>query len=88
MVSGLKNSILDAILDPLADCFTPEVARRIVSVSIDPARQAQINRLAAKANEGLLSDAERAEYEEFIEAMDLLAIVKAKAQLILAVRDR
>jgi hypothetical protein len=88
MVSAPQHSILDEILDPLAACFTPEVAQRIVAVSLDPRKQVQIDELAAKANEGTLSAAERIRYEEFIEAMDLLAIIKAKARLVLAPQQR
>ena len=84
MVIAAKPSILDEILDPLTECLTPDVARRIVTLSINPRTQAQIDQLAAKANEGQLSEAERAQYEEFIEAVDLLAIIKAKARICLA----
>ena len=48
--------------------------------------QARIDELAAKANDGLLSEAERLDYEAYIEALDLLGIVKAKARLALAQR--
>ena len=86
MVIASPKSVLDEILDPLTECFTPEVARRIVAIAIDPRKQARIDELAAKANEGQLSDSERADYAAHIEALDLLAIVKAKARLSLAQR--
>jgi hypothetical protein len=88
MVTGAPKSMLDRIFDPLAECFTPEVARRVLEISIDPAEQDRINGLADKANEGLLTDAERADYEEFIEAADLLAILQAKARLTLDKQSR
>ena len=86
MVIASPKSVLDEILDPLAECFTPDVARRIVAISLTPQKQARIDELAAKANEGLLSEAERLDYEAYIEALDLLGIVKAKARLALAQR--
>jgi hypothetical protein len=86
MVTASPKSVLDQILDPLADCFTPEVARRIVAIALDPRQQSRIDELAAKANEGQLNENERADYEAYIEALDLLAIVKAKARLSLAQR--
>ena len=78
------STILDWFLDPVADCLTPEVARRIVALRLDPEIQARLDTLAAKANEGQLSSAERAEYEEFVEAIDLFSILKVKAKIVLA----
>jgi hypothetical protein len=79
-----QQSYLDRYLDLVADCFTAEVARRVASVKIDAATRARVDELAEKANEGLLSAEERAEYEEYIEASDLLGILQAKARRILA----
>jgi hypothetical protein len=84
MFTASPKSVLDEILDPLTECFTPEVARRITAISLDPRNQARIDELASKANEGQLSESERADYEAYIEALDLLAIVKAKARFALA----
>jgi hypothetical protein len=39
----------------------------------------RVDTLAARANEGLLSGDERAEYEAFVNASDLIAILKLKA---------
>jgi hypothetical protein len=88
MVTGAPKSMLERIFDPLTECFTPEVARRVLEISIDPTEQERINVLADKANEGLLTDTEREYYAEFIEAADLLAILKAKARMTLAKQSR
>jgi hypothetical protein len=72
------------VFDSVADCLTPDVARRIIAVELDPRAQVQIDQLARKANQGTLSDEERRQYEEFIEAIDLLAIFQAKARLALS----
>ena len=53
----------------------------------DPAWQLQIDELAAKANEGQLTPEESRLYEELIEGIDLLAIVKAKARARLLKQD-
>ena len=86
MVAATPRMLLDRILDPLAECFTPEVARRIAAVSLDPAIQSRIDQLAVKANEGQLTAVERDEYAELIEALDFLGILKAKARLSLVER--
>jgi hypothetical protein len=41
--------------------------------------QKRVDTLAELANEGLLSDEDRAEYEALIDAEDLVAILKLKA---------
>jgi hypothetical protein len=83
MIAAPTTDILDSILDPFTDCFTPEVAARILAVRLDPRRQARIDELAVKANEGQLSEAEDREYAGYIEALDLVGIIKAKARLAL-----
>jgi hypothetical protein len=70
----------DEILDPIAECLTPEVAREILAVQIDPQVQGRVDELAAKASEGTLTDEERDQYEDLIERADLLGIVKSLAR--------
>ena len=77
-------TILDRFLDPFTECLTAEVAQRVAELRPDAATQARIDELREKANEGKLSDAERAEYEEFVESIDLVGILKAKARTFLA----
>ena len=74
------TTVLDRFLDPFADCLTPEVARRVVELRPDQATQARLEALREKANEGQLSESDRAEYEEIVEGLDILGILKAKAR--------
>lgn len=76
-------SVAELMLQPVTDCLTPEVAHRIVSARLDAGTQARIDELASKANLGLLSDEERAEYAQFVEYIDLVGIIKAKARRLL-----
>lgn len=55
-------------------------ALSILALRIDPAVQERVNVLAEKANEGLLTEAERAEYETFINADDCISLLKLKAR--------
>lgn len=73
----------DRLLEPLADCFTPDVARRIAGLRADPETQARIDELAEKANEGTLSDEEQEDYLGYVEAIDLISILQAKARAVL-----
>jgi hypothetical protein len=74
------TDFLDRILDPVAECFTPEVARRLAELRADPQTQDRLDALAAKANEGRLTPDEEIAYRQAIDAMDLLAILQAKAR--------
>lgn len=77
-------SILDRMLDPLSRCLDSESAKRVVEYQVDPIVQARIEVLAERANEGLLTEAERSEYEAYINADDFIAILKLKARRYLA----
>ena len=57
---------LAKILDPVAHCFTPEVAKRVVELRADPAVQMRIDALAEKCNEGTITSEEMAEYDSYI----------------------
>lgn len=74
------DTVLDGLLDPLTRCLDADSARRVSELRIDANVQSRIDSLADRANEGLLSAEERAEYEAFINAADFIAILKLKAQ--------
>jgi len=76
-------SVAEQMLQPVTDCLTPDVAQRIVAAHLDEPTQARIDSLAAKANRGTLSDDERDEYAQFVEYIDLVGIIKAKARRLL-----
>ncbi len=71
---------LSRILDPVAACFTPEVANRVAHLQADAALQSRIDVLAAKCNEGQLTPEEETEYDSYVRGMDVVAILQAKAR--------
>ena len=71
---------LAKILDPVAQCFTPEVAKRVAELRADPAVQARIEELAEKCNEGTITPEEMVEYDAYIQAMDVVAVLQKKAR--------
>jgi hypothetical protein len=73
-------TVLDGLLDPLSRCLDAESARRLVELRVDPPVQERIDALAQRANEGLLSVDEHAEYEALINAADFISILKMKAR--------
>lgn len=75
---------LDRFLEPVIEAFTPVLARKLVDLRADPELQAHIDVLRQKANEGTLTPEEDAEYKDFVEAVDVMSIIQAKARQFLA----
>jgi hypothetical protein len=73
-------TVLDEFLDPLSRCLNAESAQRLVALRVPSAVQERMDKLADRANEGTLSDEERAAYEALINAADFVSILKAKAR--------
>ncbi|HEV7226114.1 MAG TPA: hypothetical protein VGN42_25630 [Pirellulales bacterium] len=86
-MSATLPAVLDRFLDPITECLTPDVAERILKSRPDSRLQARIDQLADKANNGLLSDGERDEYRDIVEAIDVVGIIKAKARAALVRRE-
>ena len=78
------TAVLDEMLEPVTRAFSPEVAEALVNVKASPAAQQRISELAEKCNEDLLTPAERAEYESYVNAVDLISVLQAKARVWLA----
>ena len=71
--------MLDRLLDPVGRCLGPDAARRLVELRADPETQRRVDYLAGRANDGLLTDDERGEYEAFVSAAGLIAVLQAGA---------
>ena len=71
---------IDGILDALSRCLDAESAGRVVDFEIDPETQSRAGVLARRANEGLLTAEERAEYEAIINFDDFVSILQLKAR--------
>lgn len=84
MDNDQELAVLDRILDPLGRCLTPEVARDVVALRADAVTQARVEELAAKNTEGQLSAVERSEYEAYVSAGNVIAVLQAKARNLLA----
>jgi hypothetical protein len=73
-------ALLDQLLDPFTQCLDAESARRVIEFGIAPAVQQRVSVLAERANDGVLTEDERIDYEALINAADFIAIIKLKAQ--------
>ena len=72
-------TVLDEFLEPLSLCLDAESARRVVAFHVSEPVQQRIDILAERANEGLLAEDERAEYDALINAADFVSILRVKA---------
>jgi hypothetical protein len=70
--------------NPIFELLTPQQVRQLAQLSADPSLATRLEELAGKANEGELAPAEAAEYDGYIEANNLLAILQAEARFRLA----
>jgi hypothetical protein len=73
-------SVLDHMLDPLSRCLDEASARRVIQLRVEPSVQERVDYLAEQANEGLLNDEERNEYEALITADEFISVLKIKVQ--------
>ena len=88
MATILETPVLERLLQPVSDSLNADAAQRLIGLKADPELQARVDELAEKCNEGLLSAQERTEYDSYVAAGSLIAILKAKARLMLARQSR
>jgi hypothetical protein len=80
MNGGNARSVLDRLLDPISQCLGPEGALALSKLEADPVAEARIAELAEKCNEGQLTPEERSEYETYVHAGNIIAVLQAKAR--------
>jgi hypothetical protein len=73
------TALLDELLDPFAQCLDAASAQRLIECGLAPAVQKRVDELAERANDGVLTADERADYKSLINAADFIAIFKLKA---------
>ncbi len=80
MATAEQNSIINQLLDPVSECLTPEVARRIAELRAGEKLQSKIDGLADKANARTLSELERSEYEQYVRFSQFITLLQIKAR--------
>jgi hypothetical protein len=78
-----STAALERLLDPVSRSLNIEAARKLAQLKADAKTQARVDELARKCNEDELTAAERSEYERYVTAGNLIAILQAKARLLL-----
>jgi hypothetical protein len=77
-------SVLSQLLEPVGRLMPLEFARELAALKATPEVQARIDELADKCTEGLLTEVERAEYDAYVDAIDVISILQAQARSVLA----
>lgn len=79
----MVTTYLDQLVEPFAECLTPEAARRIVDLRASESLQSQVTSLSEKANLGTLTEAEKEEYDRYLAAYHFATIVQARTRKLL-----
>jgi hypothetical protein len=88
MSKSSNGQILERILEPVSSALNPEAARRLIGLKADRRAQAHVAKLARKCNAGQLTPEERSEYEAYVMAGEVVALLQAKARILLARRKQ
>ena len=83
MSSESTNAVLDQLFDPVSECLTADVARRIAALRAAPAVQDRLDALADKCSDGTFTAEERIEYESYLRAVNFIGVLQAKARALL-----
>jgi hypothetical protein len=78
------SNMLSQLLEPISQMMPIEFARELAAFRATPDVQARIDELADKCNEGQLTAGERAEYNAYVDAIDVISILQAKARAAIA----
>ena len=87
MPKNLNGRLMERILEPVISALNEKAMRRLIRFKADRKAQARIAKLGRKCNEGQLTAEERAEYEACVMAGEVIAILQAKARILLAERE-
>lgn len=83
MATAYDRSAFDRATDPIFGLLTQEQARAIVEFRGGDELARRVEELAAKCNDGELTDEERAEYEGYASANRFIAVMQARARRLL-----
>ena len=79
-----STPVLDHLMAPLGGCLTPESARRVLALKADSVLQSRVDELQRRHSEGSLTPDEQAEYGDYVSYSTFIAVLKSKAQQLLA----
>lgn len=78
---------LDSLMSPVTNCLDRQSLRSLAELRASPQAAERMAWLAGRANEGLLTTEERAEYESCVMFANFLGVLQSKARRKLNVPD-
>ena len=84
MTPTIDAAAFDRATEPVLRILCRDQALKIVDFHGDENLQLRIEELALKANDGELTEEERAEYQGYAQANKFIAVLQAKARRLLA----
>ncbi|MGO9601401.1 MAG: hypothetical protein ACLP7Q_25755 [Isosphaeraceae bacterium] len=78
------KNVLSQLLEPVGQMMPVKFAEELAALRATQDVQARIDELAEKCNEGELTPEERAEYKAYVDAIDIISLLQAKARAVLA----
>ena len=87
MIKTANGRVLEQLQGPVSSALNKEAARKLIGLKANRKAQARVAKLARKCNEGELTPDELAEYETYVLAGEVIAILQDKARLLLARRQ-
>jgi len=79
-----NGRVLERLLEPVSSSLNEEAARKLIGLKADRKARARVAVLARKCNEGDLTAEEHDEYATYVLAGEFVAILQAKARILLA----
>ena len=79
-----ETTFLSQLLDSVGECFTPEVASRIADLRTSAQFEERLEYLGDRCTEGQLTSEEKEEYESYVQIINFISILQAKARKIRA----
>lgn len=71
---------LDQFLNPDAGWLTPQSAQKMVAWQISDSLRRRIEELGRKSNSGNLTEEESAEYRDYLDDVEVISLMQAKAR--------
>jgi hypothetical protein len=80
-------SALDQLLNPNAGWLTPGSAQKLIDWKLGDELRERIEELGKKANSGVLTVEEDAEYRAYLDDAELISLMQAKARRLCRTND-
>ncbi|MCA1596942.1 MAG: hypothetical protein LC772_11035 [Chloroflexi bacterium] len=84
MIETEATPNLDRLLEPVTRFLSPDAVKQLVELRADADLQQRLEDFADKNTEGDLTPTERAEYETYVRAIQVISLLQAQARGLLA----